>query len=108
MAYCFACVSTAVGIEGTKLGEVSTLSVTPEWLEQLKSLTRLERLKLQGCGRINDEAVAVLIAMPSLREVDLKGTTVTEKGADMLRAAKPHAVVYIGPWEGKAAAYRNN
>jgi Leucine-rich repeat (LRR) protein len=104
----FACVSTAVGIEGTKLGEVSTLSVTPEWLEQLKSLTRLERLKLQGCGRINDEAVAALIAMPSLREADLKGTTVTEKGAGMLRAAKPGAVIYIGPWEGNAAAYRNN
>jgi Leucine-rich repeat (LRR) protein len=104
----FSCVSTSVGIEGAKLGEVSTLSVTQKWLEQLKSLTGLERLKLQGCGRINDEAVAELIAMPSLREVDLKGTAVTEKGADMLRAAKPRAVVYIGPWEGKAAAYRNN
>jgi hypothetical protein len=104
----FACVSTAVGIEGTKLGEVSTLSVTREWLEQLKSLTSLERLKLQGCGRINDEAVAALIAMPSLREVDLKGTAVTEKGANLFRAAKPKAVVFIGPWEGKAAAYRNN
>ena len=52
--------------------------------------------------------IAILIAMPSLREVDLKGTAVTEKGADLLRAAKPRAVVYIGPWEGKAAAYRNN
>ena len=104
----FACVSTSVGIEGTNLGEVSTLSVTQTWLEQLKSLTALERLKLQGCRRINDEAVAALIAMPSLREVDLKGTSVTEKGAVLLRAAKPGAVVYIGPWEGKAAAYRNN
>jgi Leucine-rich repeat (LRR) protein len=104
----FACVSTSVGIEGAKLGEVSTLSVTQKWLEQLKSLPALERLKLQGCGRIDDDAVADLIAMPSLREVDLKGTTVTEKGAAMLRAAKPSAVVYIGPWEGKAAAYRNN
>src|SRR5262249_48048691 len=104
----FACVSTSVGIEGTKLGEVSTLSVTQHWLEQLKSLTSLERLKLQGWGRINNEAVAALIAMPSFREVDLKGTAVTEKGADILRTAKPGAVVYIGPWEGKAAAYRNN
>ena len=59
-------------------------------------------------GRINDEAIAVLIAMPLLREVDLKGTAVTEKGAEILRAANPRAVVYIGPWEGKAAAYRNN
>lgn len=104
----FSCVSTTVGIEGTRLGEVSTLSVTQQWLEQLKSLTGIERLKLQGCGRISDAAVAVLIAMPSLHEVDLKGTAVTEKGADMLRAAKPRALVYVGPWEGKAAAFRNN
>ncbi len=104
----FSCVSTAVGIEGAKLGEVNTLSITRQWLEQLKSLTHLERLKLQGCGRINDDDVPVLAAMQSLREVDLKGTAVTEKGADMLRSAKPRAVVYTGPWEAKAAAYRNN
>ena len=104
----FGCVATSVGIEGSKMGEVSTLSVTEKWLEQLQSLTALERLKLQGCGRINDEAIAVLMAMSSLREVDLKGTAVTEKGADRLRAAKPGIVVYTGPWEGKAAAYRNN
>src|SRR5579862_2650873 len=62
----FACVSTSVGVEGNKLGEVSTLSITEKWLEQLKSLTALERLKLQGCGRINDESVATLIhAVPS-------------------------------------------
>lgn len=104
----FSCVSTAVGIEGAKYGEVSTLSVTQKWLEQLQSLHSLERLKLQGCGRINDEAVTVLAAMPSLREVDLKGTAVTKKGADLLLVAKPGSVVYIGPWDGKAAAYRNN
>jgi Leucine-rich repeat (LRR) protein len=104
----FSCVSTAVGIEGAKYGEVSTLSVTQGWLEQIKSLPKLERLKVQGCGRIDDEAVPVLAAMPSLREVDLKGTAVTKKGAEMLLAAKPGAVVYIGPWDGRAAAYRNN
>lgn len=37
----FACVSTSVGIEGAKMGEISRLSVTQEWLEQLKSLTAL-------------------------------------------------------------------
>jgi internalin A len=104
----FGCTSTTVGIEGAKLGEVSTLSVTGKWLEQMEALPRLQRLKVQGCGRINDEAVAALIAMPALREADLKGTSVTEKGAAKLRAAKPGAVVYVGLWEGKAAAYRNN
>jgi hypothetical protein len=71
-------------------------------------MKKKRRPKLQGCGRIDDAAVAALIAHPSLREVDLKGTAVTEKGLDILRAAKPRAVVYIGPWEGNAAAYRNN
>jgi len=104
----FSCVSTAVGVEGTKLGEVSTLSVTEKSLEQMKALTKLQRIKLQGCGRIDDEAVAALIGMPELREADLKGTSVTEKGAARLQAAKPGAVVYFGAWDGRSAAYRNN
>ncbi len=102
------CNSTTVGIEGSKLGEVSTLSVTEKWLEQMKTLPKLEKLKVQGCRRINDDAVRELIAMPALREADLTGTSVTEEGAVKLRAAKPGAVVYVGKWEGRAAAYRNN
>ncbi len=104
----FACTSTAVGIEGSKFGEVSTLSVTEEWLEKMKSLPQLQVLRVQGCNRINDNAVAAILALPALREADLKGTSVTEQGAAKLRAAKPGMLVYVGPWEGKAAAYRNN
>ena len=104
----FGCVSLGVGIEGTKLGEVSFLIVTPKWLEQMKSLPKLEKLKLQGCDRINDDAIGALIAIPALHEVDLQGTSVTEQGAARLRAAKPGAVVYYGPWDGKSANYRNN
>jgi internalin A len=102
------CTSTTVGIEGAKLGEVSTLSVTEKWLDQMKKLDKLEKLKVQGCKRINDDAVAALIAMPALRDVDLTGTSVSAQGAAKLRAAKPGAVVYVGRWEGKAANYRNN
>ena len=85
----FACTSTAVGIEGQKFADVSLLSVTPKWLERMQSLPKLERLKVQGCGRIGDDSIQTLIAMPNLREVDLKGTAVTEQGAAKLRAAKP-------------------
>jgi hypothetical protein len=49
-----------------------------------------------------------LIAMPGLREVDLKGTAVTEKGVASLRSAKANIVVYFGPFEAKAANFRNN
>jgi Leucine-rich repeat (LRR) protein len=104
----FGCVSIGVGIEGTKLAEVSVLSVTPKWLEQAKSLTKLEKLKLQGCNKINDESIAILAAMPALQEVDLQGTAVTAQGAARLKAAKPGVVVFFGPWDAPAAAYRNN
>lgn len=104
----FSCVTIGVGIEGTRLGEISMLIVTPKWLEQMKALTKLERLKVQGCNQINDESVQTLIAMPSLKEVDLQGTAVTAAGAAKLKAAKPNAIVYFGSWEGKSANYRNN
>jgi hypothetical protein len=104
----FSCVSTSVGIEGKKLGEVSRLSVTEKWLEQMKVLPKLERLKLQGCTRVDDQSVVTLISMPALREADLKGTSVTEEGAKRFRTAKPGAIVYVGPWEAQAGAFRNN
>jgi hypothetical protein len=74
----------------------------------MQTLPKLTKLKLQGCNRINDDAIATLIAMPALHEVDLQGTNVTIKGAAAVRAAKPGAIVYVGPWEGKSASFRNN
>ena len=104
----FGCTSIGVGIEGTKFAEVSTTSVTPVWLERLKALPKLEKLKLQGCDRLNDESVKALVAMPALSEVDLKGTAFTEKGVSALRAAKPNIMVHFGQWEAKSANFRNN
>ena len=104
----FGCTSLGVGIEGTRFTTVSAMSVTQPWLEQMKSLKKLERLKLQGCDRVDDEAAKLLAAFPMLREIDLKGTAVTEKGVAALRAAKPKAQIYFGPWEGRAANFRNN
>ena len=51
----FGCTSIGIGIEGTKFAEVSAMSVTPLWLERMKTLPRLEKLKLQGWDRLNDE-----------------------------------------------------
>jgi hypothetical protein len=104
----FACSSIGVGIEGAKFGEVSMLAVTPEWLERMRSLSKLERLRLQGCNRIGDNDVQTLVAMPALKEVDLKGTAVTEKGVAALKAGRPGITVFYGPWEAKSANYRNN
>ncbi|MEO8130481.1 MAG: hypothetical protein ABJF23_18475 [Bryobacteraceae bacterium] len=102
------CGSIGVGIEGAKFAEVSVPNVTQKWLERIQTLPKLTKLKLQGCNKISDDSVATLKAMPALHEVDLQGTAITEKGAAEIRAAKPGAVVYVGPWDGKSASYRNN
>lgn len=104
----FGCTSIGVGIEGAKFATISAMSVTDRWLEQMKSLTKLEKLKLQGCDRVDDEGARILALMPNLREIDLKGSAVTEKGLAALRAAKPKAIIYSGPWDAKAANFRNN
>jgi hypothetical protein len=104
----FACTSIGVGLEGARFAEVSAVSVTTGWLEKMKALPKLERLTVQGCDRVNDDSVRALAALPGLRQVDLKGTSVTEKGLAALRAAKPGLKVYSGPWVAKAADFRNN
>jgi Leucine-rich repeat (LRR) protein len=104
----FGCTSKGIGIEGARFATVSTTDVSVRWLEKLKTLPKLEKLKLQGCSRVDDQAVRALIDLPNLREVDLKGTSVTEKGLAALRVAKPKVQIYFGPWEARAANFRNN
>ena len=104
----FGCTSIGVGIEGARFAMVSATSVTPLWLEKLKTLPRLERLTLQGCDRLGDASVATLASFPNLVELDLKGTAVTEKGLAALRAAKPKLRIYSGAWEARSANFRNN
>lgn len=105
----FGCASIGVGREGRRFATVRMMDVTARWLEQLKAATpKLERLKLQACDRVDDEAMKVLAGFPSLTTVDLKGTAVTDEGLKILRAAKPDLRVYSGPWDATTASFRNN
>lgn len=104
----FGCNSIGVGSEGTRFATVSAMSVTPRRLEKMKALTKLQRLKLEGCDRIDDEAAGILASFPSLEEVDLKGTAVTAKGLAALRTARPKMRILHGAWEAKSANFRNN
>ena len=73
------------------------LPVTTASVEKLKSLSKLERIDLQGCKRIADDAAPALAALPALQFADLKGTAFTEAGARALKAAKPNAQALYGP-----------
>lgn len=104
----FGCTSIGVGIEGAKFATVSMMSVNSRWIEKMKSLSKLQRLKLQGCDRVDDTAVPILATFASLEEIDLKGTAVTEKGIAALKTARPKLRVFQGAWDAKAANFRNN
>jgi Leucine-rich repeat (LRR) protein len=96
----FGCTFVGVGVEGSRFATVSAMNVTTRWLERIRALDKLERLSVQGCQKVDDESLAVLASYPNLRELDLKGTSVTDKGVAMFKLAKPKATVYTGPWEG--------
>lgn len=72
------------------------LPVTARLLEKLKPLAKLERLSLQGCKRLGDDAASVLAALPALRVLDVKGSAMTEKGLAELRQAKPKVQILPG------------
>lgn len=75
------------------------LPVSARWLERLKGLTKLERLSLQGCTRIGDDAAAALASWPALKTVDLTGTAMTEQAVAGLRQAKPALKLFAGKWQ---------
>jgi Leucine-rich repeat (LRR) protein len=55
----------------------------------LKALENLERLGLEFCTEVNDDALPHLAAWKSLRVVDLSGTKVTAAGVASLREQRP-------------------
>jgi Leucine-rich repeat (LRR) protein len=93
-------VEVIAGLRELRELRLGGMAVSARSFEKLKELTKLERLSLQGCRRVNDEAMAVLATYPALKVLDVKGTAVTEKGLATLRAAKPSMMIFSGAWEG--------
>jgi Leucine-rich repeat (LRR) protein len=68
-------------------------AVTGRGLELLKPLAKLERLDLQGCKRLRDDAAAVLASMKQLRVLDLKDSSLSAEAVARIRAALPQCEV---------------
>jgi internalin A len=78
--------------------------VSARGIERLAGLSKIERLDLQGCGRIGDEVAPVLARFRSLQRVDLAGTQVTDKGVAELRRAKPKCKILMGSLDAGSKA----
>jgi Leucine-rich repeat (LRR) protein len=68
---------------------LSGVAVSVRSLEKLQGLRKLERLDLQACARVNDDAVPLLESLPALRVVDVTASGMTENSLAALRTAKP-------------------
>lgn len=66
------------------------------------SLTKLEKLSLESCARIDDEALQVIAGWKSLKYVDLQETKVTPAGVDTLRKDRPNLAVLSGPFAAES------
>ncbi len=62
------------------------------------SLGKLEKLGLEACSRIDDEALQVIAGWKSLKYVDVQETKVTPAGVDALKKERPELVVLSGPY----------
>lgn len=82
------------------MGNLSTLAALTEadfgqtnlsaaGLQPLAGLSRMEKLVLYKCARVNDDAVGTLAQMKSLKWLDVEGTAITEAGAAKLQSAMP-------------------
>jgi Leucine-rich repeat (LRR) protein len=67
--------------------------VTARGLEALKPLRKLERLNLQGCKRLRDDAAAVLASMKGLRVLDLKDSSLSDQAVGKIRSSLPDCQV---------------
>jgi Leucine-rich repeat (LRR) protein len=68
-------------------------AVNARGLEALKPLAKLERLNLQGCKRLRDDAAPVLSTFKHLRALDLKDSGIGEQAVAKIRAALPECQV---------------
>lgn len=77
------------GLRNLEKLDLSRTPVNGAGLRALRGLSRMRELRLALAKNIDDDAVAALIEMKSLRVVMLEGTRITVEGIARLRTARP-------------------
>ncbi len=97
-------ISTLKNLRHLRLNGVA---ISPRGLEKLKGLGKLERLDLQACARINDDAVPVLESLPALKVLDVSAAAMSEKALGELRKTKPGLEVVASAFQPAKPAMPN-
>jgi len=86
-------VQAIAGVTELRELRLAGTNVTGRALTLLKPLAKLERLNLQGCKRLRDDAAATVAQFHQLRVLDLKDSSLSEEAVARIRAALPDCQV---------------
>jgi internalin A len=83
---------------GERLARLSSLKsfnaaetqMSARGLAVLANFPKLEEVNLWNAGRVADDVIPILVALPNLKWADLTGTKVSESGRAKLHAARPN------------------
>ena len=71
-------------------------AIGAEGLRILGTVATIEKLGLEGCRRVNDEAMAELAKWKNLKYLDVQDTEVTQAGVDALKKTNPAIAILSG------------
>lgn len=77
--------------------KVAYSRIDADGLGILSSLEQVEKLALEGCGLVDDQALAELAHWKNLKYLDVQATKVTRQGVVALEKAKPGLKILSDP-----------
>lgn len=84
------------GMSDLRVLQLGYSAINADGLRTLRVLSKVEKLGLQGCARVDDAVLAELANWKNLRYLDVQEDPVTEKGLTLLRSARPELKVLNG------------
>jgi hypothetical protein len=82
-------VDAIASLEGLRVLRLGYVKFPLKSLARLKTMPNVERLGLEYCPDIGDDAIPHLVDWKSLKTVDLYGTKITAEGFAKLRRQRP-------------------
>ena len=90
--------SAIAALQGLRTLKLGHSDIDARGLRKLAVLEKAEKLGLECCPRVNDEAIAELAAWKSLKYLDVQETKVTRAGVAALQASRPGIQILSGPF----------
>jgi internalin A len=83
-------------LKDLKVLKLGYSAVGAEGLHILGTVATIEKLGLEGCRRVNDDALTELAEWKNLKYLDVQDTEVTQTGVEALKKANPSIAILSG------------